>query len=161
MSRVCRYGTFIILLIFLVVLSIFLCVKYKKPIVRVIKKHHIIRFVVNIALPVLIPFVLTILIEGKNGFMDYSTWQKRSFIAIIIVVCINTAVQFYFWNKERHEVDLKWENQASKYAYNNLFEIFTDKNNQLRTAYHHGLKNGKIDSDCIPYDIFNHIGVLS
>lgn len=154
MRSFCCYATFILVCLFLVGLLLFLCVKHRRIIARYIKKLHIFRFIVNIALPFIIPFVLTFLIEGEKA---YSLWQKRSFITIIIVACINTAAQFYFWNKDRQEVNLKWENKASKYAYNNLYEICTDKNNQLRTAYHIGMKNGTVDSYSMPYDIFNHI----
>ncbi len=70
---------------------------------------------------------------------------------------INLFAQLGIWIKEKKESDIRWENHAARHAFNNLFEIYANKNSQLRTAYHNGLKQGMLTDADIPYNIFDMI----
>lgn len=136
-------------------LFIYLMMKNRYRIMRFCRKHQVLRFFVNVAIPFVVPLVLSI------GLLDEtfaSTPGVKLFIGVMAVIAtVNLAAQFLVWLKERKEIDIKWENQAAGHAFNNLCEVYSDRNSQLRTAYHSGLKQGMLTDADVPYDIFKMI----
>ena len=148
------------------------------------------RFIVNIVIPVMIPFIITLFMElggMGNEFVvkvencscsnisectcelsgEYSVIEKDKISLSIFlwsmfgIACINTGFQLIEWIKEHQEINLRWKNEAAKYAYNDMFEVHMSKNTQLRTAYHRGLRQGMLSFADVPYDVFDQIRKIS
>lgn len=152
----------ILICVLVSMLAIFIAflVKYRHKIAKNFKKHQIIKFTVNVIIPFLVPFIISIVlaIDGlpkNNGSFDDIPAIVWFLFSMSIIAFVNLLLQLRYWIKECKEADLKWENEAYGYAYNNLFQIHRDKGTQLRTTYHHGLRNGSLTE--IPYDVFIHI----
>lgn len=151
----------IINLVLLSVVFVFGCVrmgvKYRFKLIRYIKKKQIVRFVVNVLIPFAVPLVISVLtlIPGEANQIGTTEWIIT--VSLLGVAVMNLAAQFAIWIIEKKEVDIRWENQAAKYAFNNLFEVYANKNSQLRSAYHNGLKQGMLTDADIPYNIFEQI----
>ncbi len=153
MNPICIIS-FILLSILFLAFIVGSLIKYWATIVRFFKKKQVWRFIVNVVIPFVVPFVISVLAilcdeDLKNIHLATSI--------LLAVATINLIIQTAIWIKEKNEVDLRWENRAAGLAYNNLFEIHIDKNTQLRNSYHNGLDRGMLTDADIPYNIFNHI----
>ena len=110
--------------VILTTIMLYLCIKYRKIIKKFIRKYKVIKFITDLVVPFTIPLILSFVLYDSN----YEKWQSIFIISMCVLSAINIVAQFYSWQKERKEVDLKWENSASKESCNNLFEIFKNKN---------------------------------
>lgn len=154
MRNLCLVNT-IILSVFILFIVICKAIKYRIRIARFMRKKQVVRFVVNVFIPFIVPLVISIITVVPLDEADKVKWIAM--IALSGLAIINLFVQFGIWAKEKKEADIRWENYAAKYAFNNLYEIYANKNSQLRTAYHNGLKQGMLTDADIPYNIFDMI----
>lgn len=132
-----------------------LIIKNWRSIIRFFKKTQVVRFIVNVFVPFAVPLAISIITfvpANENDKLKTSLAIALSGLAVI-----NLFVQLGIWMKEKKETDIRWENHAAKHAFNNLFEIYANKNSQLRTAYHNGLRQGMLTDADIPYNIFDMI----
>lgn len=120
------------------------------------KKNQICRFLVNILVPFVVPLTISVL-TILDGSKEEWTGLEWAVLVLICVAALNSAFQFGFWLKEKKEKDLRWENNAAGYAFNNMFEVHKSKSSQLRSAYHNGLRNGMLTDADIPYNTFEQI----
>jgi len=155
--------------VLMVSILLVLIIKNRKRIYRYWKRHSVWKFVVNIALPFLIPISMAVLpfifdnAQEKNCNHHSSSFDKiitNPIIILAILAFINVIAQMIIWIKEKKEADIRWENSAAKSAYNNMFKILMEKNTRLRGAYHHGLKHGMLTDSDIPYNIFSQIRTI-
>lgn len=131
--------------------------KHRLKIMRALKKAQATRFIVNILIPSAIPLALSVISVLPNESIDKSPREWTVPLVLSCVAFLNLVIQFGVWLRERKEADIRWENHAAKYAFNNLFEIYSDKNSQLRTAYHNGLRQGMLTDADVPYNIFDMV----
>ncbi len=144
-TNIVLIGTLILLVL------ICICVKYRRNILHFIRKKQVIRFLINVVIPFLIPLILSILEFNKDD-------NASELVAFLLGIAVmNLVVQFIMWLKEQKEADIRFENLAAKYAYNSLFEIHKKKNVQLRNAHHNGLERGMLTAADVPYNIFDQI----
>lgn len=142
-------------LIVLVLVCIF--VKCRTSILRFIKKKQVVRFLINVVIPFLIPLILSLVdIDGTGKLKSLKDISGPAAFLLGIAV-VNVIIQFIMWIKEQKEADIRFENLAAKNAYNSLFEIHKNKNVQLRNAHHNGLERGMLTTADIPYNIFDQI----
>lgn len=153
MKTNCLINTILLGILIVLFLS-FIFIRHRIKIIRFIKKHQVIRFIVNVLLPFVVPLIISVLLMDKKQLGDGLFWTV---IILLCIAVVNMIMQFYLWVKEKKECDIRWENFAAKHAYNNLYEIHMNKNSQLRSAYHNGLKRGMLTDADIPYNLFEHI----
>lgn len=143
-------------LIALVLICIF--VKHRIAILRFIKKKQVLRFLVNVLVPFLIPLLLSVLeYDSKDQSWEFTAPKSVLVSFLLGIAVMNVIIQFIVWTKEQKEADIRMENLAAKHAYNSLFEIHKSKNVQLRNAHHNGLERGMLTAGDIPYNIFDQI----
>lgn len=154
----------ILLSAILVLIATFVFIKNRIKIIRFFKKNQVIRFVMTVFIPFIVPFVLSILFSiDQELFADVKsngTTNPTIITATIIlsaIAIINLVIQFIIWCQEKKENDIRWENFAAKQAFNNLHEIFMGKMIQLRSSYHNGLKQGMLTDADVPYSVFDQI----
>ena len=140
----------------IILLTICLIIRFRTQIVRFMKKNQICRFLVNILVPFVVPLTISVL-TILDGSKEEWTGLEWAVLVLICVAALNSAFQFGFWLKEKKEKDLRWENNAAGYAFNNMFEVHKSKSSQLRSAYHNGLRNGMLTDADIPYNTFEQI----
>ncbi len=130
--------------------------KWKEHIIRWWKKYRVMKFIVNVFVPFIVPFVLTLILIKQE---EYENWNTLFVIILIIwaVVIVNFIFQFKYWKQDRDESLLRWENFASKHAYMGLYRIQKDKKTQYSTSSLEEFKSGTLDDKHIPYDVFEQI----
>ena len=118
----------IINLILLSIIFIFGCIriikKHKIKINRYLKKKQVFRFIVNTVIPFVVPLIISVLTLVPGGTKDVNTTDWIVTIALLSVASINLIAQYGIWLAEKKEVDIRWENQAARFAFNNLFEVY-------------------------------------
>ena len=154
MTIFCVVNTILLGLIATFLLT-WLIIKNWRRIVRFFRKKQVVRFIVNVFVPFAIPLAISIITFAPTNETDEVKISLA--IALASFAIINLFVQLGIWIKEKKEADIRWENHAARHAFNNLFEIYANKNSQLRTAYHNGLKQGMLTDADIPYNIFDMI----
>ena len=147
----------VMLSVILATIILYLCIKYRKLIKEFIRKYKVIKFITDLVVPFTIPLVLSFVLYDS----DYEKWQSIFIISMCVLSAINIVAQFYSWQKERKEVDLKWENSASKESCNNLFEIFKNKNVQYRNIYHKEITVGMLHDSIDKYNPFEQIRLIT
>ncbi len=150
----------IIVSLLLLIVTICLLFENRNTILRFVKKKQIIKLLINVFIPSSISFVLSYISLNADtyAFFDGDVTKSQTLIRILIIASIIACIsQICVWIKEKNQDDLRWENEAAKYAYNGLFEIQMSKNTQLRSSYHNGLKRGIITQAEVPYNIFDQI----
>lgn len=144
-------------------------IKNRKKICRWWKRHAVWMFIVNVALPFLIPIIMALLPFIFNDSQESNCKCHGDFVNSMLITWtiilaalafINVIFQMILWIKEKKEADIRWENSAARSAYNNMFKILMDKNTRLRGAYHHGLKQGMLTDSDIPYNVFSQIRTI-
>lgn len=145
----------ILLSIIAIILLVWILVRNWRRTLRFFKKKQVLKFVVNVFIPFVIPLAISIITFVPTNQID--TQKLAVAIALSGLAVVNLAIQLGIWIREKKESDIRWENNAAKHAFNNLFEIYANKNSQLRTAYHNGLKQGMLTDADIPYNIFDMI----
>ncbi len=169
MNPICIIS-FILLSILFLAFVISLLIKYWAKIVHFFKKKQVWRFLINVVMPFAIPLALSFITIDWGNLCKCTDSECNAkiptadfYVLVIIgvVAIVNLIMQTIIWIKEKNEVDLRWENQAAKHAYNGLFNIQQDKNTQLRTSHHHGLERGMLTQADVPYNIFDQIRKIS
>lgn len=156
MKKLCVTNTVLIgILIALVLTCIF--VKYRRHILRFIRKKQVARFLINVVMPFLIPLILSMVNFGETWELKPPNEITGAVAFLLGIAVMNLIIQFVMWVKEQKEADIRFENLAAKYAYNSLFEIHKKKNVQLRNAHHNGLERGMLTAADVPYNIFDQI----
>ena len=147
----------VMLSLVLAIIILYLCIKYRKLIKKFIRKYKVIKFITDLVIPFAIPLALSFVLYDST----YENWQFVFVVSMCVVAAINIVAQFYSWQKERKEIDLKWENSASKESCNNLFEIFKNKNVQYRNIYHKNTTAGKLKKSIKLYNPFEQIRLIT
>ena len=124
--------------------------KWKTPIIRWGKKYRVFKFIVNILVPFVVPFILSIVFIDPDE-LNENKWLFVVILVSMAVVIVNFVFQFWYWKQDRDESMLRWENSASKHAYMGLYRIHKDKKAQYSAM---SLKNETINTQ---YDIYDHI----
>lgn len=156
MKALCVTNIVLIGILILLVL-ICICVKYCRNILHFIRKKQVVKFLINVVIPFLIPLIVSMVdFEGKWEFkLPEDVSGPVAFL--LGIAAMNLIIQFIMWLKEQKEADIRFENLSAKYAYNSLFEIHKKKNVQLRNAHHNGLERGMLTAADVPYNIFDQI----
>lgn len=153
-------------------LIIHILLKHRRAISRWWRKRAIGKLIVNVILPFVISLIMSVVTtlfssdDNRCSCADCkSIFTKHRPILLVTwglfaFALINVVFQIIAWVREHKEEDIRWENAATRYAYNNMFRIFMDKNTRLRGAYHHGLKQGMLADADIPYNVFSQIRTI-
>lgn len=168
------YLKVIIVCLAMIILSLMINIllRHRRGISRWWRKRAIGKLIVNVILPFVIPLIMSVVTtlfssdDNRCSCADcQSIFTKHRPILLVTwglfaLALINVVFQIIAWIKEHREEDIRWENAATRYAYNNMFRIFMDKNTRLRGAYHHGLKQGMLTDADIPYNVFSQIRTI-
>lgn len=141
--------------------------KWGKTISEWWRRKKVWKFIVSIIIPAVVSIIVsiaTIVYDIMRNTLESINDLDPSFYPIIIIVlaaivltAINIYIQFIYWKKDIDETNLKLENQASKFAYDNLYSILKGKNAQLSKSSHENFQRGQLTKEDVPYDIFSQI----
>lgn len=148
----------------LLLIEIFgICLRYRHAIIRKWKEFHVGKFIINIVLPALIPFIITIVLSVWELNKEYASWIAllKSFPFIfLLIMCILSIINFFFqlryWIRDFRERRLEWKNRAYHHAYYNLYDVLIAKTHEFSKRALK-LEPGSICEENIPYDVFDHI----
>lgn len=136
---------------------LYFIVKYRLSIIRFIKKKQVLKFIFTVLVPFVVPLLLTIFdYDEKIVFAGFDA-MSLPVVILLWVAAGNMVAQFAIWVKDQRDSDRQWLDQSANYSYISLYEIFKNKNSQLRNAYHDGLKQGMLTDADVPYQIFDAI----